>query len=348
MISLIFKVIFYYCIMDFIFPNKTSSREIYDVLKGDYPQLSLAKDVVPGKEVSDALIDIPSILTKSAKLSVNVCLNENMDDLVKYSGLTKADVSTIFVKETALEYILNCSLRIGGQDIVCLDKHQIKEFCDRYMMADGNVYVELFSKFIEQIPVKSCCYHTVNVCFAYEKYDTESYSEAHRVFKYENYDAAYDSEIGYSDDAFEIKYYTTYHGLTPDMKIVLLKEENRKDMISFLDKGTYIREPCDLSLAKYLFFDAKQDTDPSNRLAKRLKTSGVQVFNDDIVHTIGEQELIDLPIANQYMWMLPHKAQQEFVRVDGKVLATSLPIAYALRANKLRVVQGMAGAYFSH
>jgi hypothetical protein len=334
--------------MDSIFPNKTSSHEIYDVLKGDYPKLSLAKDVIPGKEVSDTLIDIPSVMKQSGKLSVYVSLNETMDDLVKYLGWSKADVSTVFVKEIALEHILNCSLRIGGMDIVRLDRHQIKEFCDRYMMPEGDVYVELFSKFIEQIPVNSCCYHTVNVCFEYEKYDTESYSVERRVFKYENYDAAYESDIGYNEDAFEMEYYTTYQGLTPDMKILRLKEENRKDMISFLDKGTNIREPSDLSLAKYIFFDAKQYTDPSNRLAKRLKTSGVQVFNDDIAHTIGEQELIDLPIANQYMWALPQNSQQEFVRVDGKVLATSLPIAYALRANKVRVAQGMAGAYFSH
>jgi hypothetical protein len=245
----------------------------------------------------------------------------------------KDDIETILVKETELDNVINCSLLIGGMTIVDLDKNMIMDFCDRYIM-ENDVYVNLFSKFIVQIPMNSCCYNSVSVRFSYDEYDTQVSHVITKVFKYENYDPQYDEDIGYSPDAFKEVVTLKYHGYTPEIKLIPSKNKC-KDMVSCLQKHCYVNEPYDLSVSRYLIFDAQKSN------------MDITITIDNVSFTIKQQDLFYLTSANQYMWKVPYNSETGFVRVEGEKLTSSVPIVYSLNANTLRVTDGMAGVVFA-
>ena len=307
--------------MDKLFPNKTITRPYYDVLKGGYPVLSQSSNIICEKDVIDSYINVPSYWTKVGRTNVNVSLDEAYND---------GDIDGVLVKETALENITKCSLRIGGMDILELDKEMINEFCDKHTMENGDIFVNLFSKFIEQIPIKSCSYHTVYVCFEYSEYDTQVSYDTRLVFKYDNYDARYDEEIGYPPESYEEVTTQVYHGLTPDLKLIP-SEHKCQDMISFLQKYDYIEQPCDISLSRYIIFDAQKECD-------------VNIAVDDTTIMIAQEDLYFMSDTNKALWKVPHNKEKGYVRVEGTVLTSNPPIRSSLRANKLRITSGMAGA----
>lgn len=311
--------------MDLLFPGKTTKSTHYSMLKGDYPVVSPATMKLDCG-LLETLIDIPSVLSATKNTSVILYVNE----LYKQS-----DLRTVLVKESALDNIIKCSLQIGGQEIVGLDINMIKDLCDKHTMKNNEVFVDLFSKFIEQIPVKTCYYHTVCLCFEYDKCNFKVSSTKKLVFKYENYDEDYAADFGYSPDAYEEVETLVYQGMTPELKFVPLVGAS-KNMISFMTKNSNIVSPFDISLSKYIFFnDTTEDTD-------------ISINVDETSLLIKKQDLNRLPQCKKYMWKVPHENNHEFVRVQGEKLISSVPIAFSLHANKLRVTDGLAGKVFAN
>ena len=217
--------------MDELFPNKTHKRCYYDLLEGKYPELSPSSNVTLAKESIETMENIPPFLTTTTAKAVDVRLDE-----VYKNG----DIQAVLVKETDLENIVKCSLLIGGRSIVELDKDTIDEFCDRHVMENGDIFVNLFDKFIERIPIQTCMYHRVCARFEYEKYDVRVSSVKSLVFKYDNYDDVYANEIGYSPDAYQEVTTLVYRGWTPDISLIP-SPTNCQNTISFLEKCDDIR-----------------------------------------------------------------------------------------------------------
>lgn len=320
--------------MEKLLPNIAVKGQHYNVLQFNTPKLTPAWTNTIKKERIESIIDIPSYWSKCEKLWCNVRLN-NMEDYPRSNDNT--DLDAVFVKESDLQDIIEVSLYVGGVSVVLISKNMINDFCDRVIFND-EIYINLFSKFIDKIPLISCYYHTVYVSFEYDKFSTDVHSEKRWVFKYCRYD--YDTYDKIFDDptAYDEVDVLVYHGNTPNIKLLpsLKLCETPCDMISFLNTVT-ITEPYNLGLSRYIFFEAQNEV-----------PEDIVVSVDETSFTIPKKDLFYLENAKQFMWSVPFDKKHGFVRVQGKLLTTTLPIKYTLHANTLQVKQGFAGAMFTH
>lgn len=320
--------------MEKFLPNITERKTHYNELQFNSPKITSSSINVLDKEGITSLIDISSSWSECEELSCNVRLN-NMEDSPRSNDNT--DLDAVFVKESDLQDITEVRLCIGGVDTISLTKHMINDFCDRSILND-ETYVNLFSKFIDKIPLKSCYYHTVYVSFEYDKFSTDVETETRQVFKYCRYDYDTYDKIFNDPSAYDEVDVLVYHGNTPEIILLPSKTlcKHPCDLISFLDTVT-ITEPYNLGLSRYLFFEAKSEV-PEN----------IVVYVDETSFIIPKEDLIYLDNAKQFMWSIPYDEKHGFVRVHGKTLTTTLPIKYILQANMMQVRQGLAGAMFTH
>jgi hypothetical protein len=320
--------------MEKLLPNITEKRQHYNVLQFNTPKLTPSWKNTIDIERFDSLIDIPSCWSKCEKLWCNVRLN-NMENFPR--NYDTIDLDAVFVKQYDLNDIIEASLYIGGVSVVSISKNMINDFCDRVMLND-ETYINLFSKFIDKIPLKSCYYQTVYVSFEYDKFSTDVESEKRWVFKYCRYDYDPRDKIFDDDNAYEEVDVLVYHGNTPNIKLLPSQKlcETPCDMISFLNTVS-ITEPYNLGLSRYIFFEAQSQV-----------PEDIVVTVDDTSFIIPEKDLFYLENAKQFMWSVPYDKEHGFVRVQGKTLTTTLPIKYTLHANTLQVRLGLAGAMFTH
>lgn len=322
--------------MEKLLPNMTVTLPHYSGLNVNTPKLTSSWTSVLDSEHVETIVDLPSFKKKCSLLSIEVSLHDTKDYKQSLS-----DLDAILIKALDIENVTNIILRIGGFDIVSLSKDMINDFCDKTVIFN-ETYINLFSKFIDKIPVKSCYYHTVMICFEYSKQSIEVSTETKKVFIYDDYDSDYESDddscYDIHDDPLSYKDVTTtvYHGYTPNIKLLPSKSPCG-DMISFLNKVKNITEPYDLGLSRYMFFEALCETQKD-----------IVITVDSTSFIIPKSDLLYLENAKQFMWQVPHNVDKGFVRVQGKTLTTSIPIVYSFHANTLRIQEGLAGAMFSY
>lgn len=77
-------------------------------------------------------------------------------------------IERVLVAKQFLQDVSMCSLRIADLPIVVLDvANEVELLCDTVHIEQCE-YVDLFSKFIEYIPLRACRYHTVCICLTYK------------------------------------------------------------------------------------------------------------------------------------------------------------------------------------
>lgn len=314
--------------MDKLLPYKTLSVPYYRGLNVNTPNITPSWTHILGVECMSALIDIPSFRSPCTKLSMDICLN-NLDNFTNIS-----DLDAILVRESDLQNVTKVKLVIGDISIITLNSPMIKDFCDKTIISK-ETYVNLFSKFIDKIPSKSCFFHSVCVCFEYHKLSTDASTVTKMNFKYDNYDDDYDFAVGYDDSAFDEVKTIVYHSWTPSMKLFPSKEPCLP-LISFLDKVENITEPYNLGLSRYIFFEAENEI-----------PNDIIVTVDNTSFTVPKEDLFYLHHAKQFLWKTPHNKRKGFMRVHGKSLKTSSRIAYSLHANTLQVKQGHSRPMFT-
>ena len=314
--------------MDKLLPCKTHHIPYYSGLNVNTPNITPSWTHVLGLECLNALIDIPSFKSTCTKLTMDICLN-NLDNFAN-----NTDLDAILVKESDIEDVTQIHLVVGDKSIVSINRYMVKDFCDKTILSN-ETYINLFSKFIDKIPSKSCFFHSVYVCFEYDKFSTDVSAVTKMNFKYDNYDDDYDFAVGYDDSAFNEVKTTVYHGWTPSLKLCPSKEPCLS-LISFLDKVENISEPYSIGLSRYLFFEAE------NNIPK-----DIIITVDNTSFTIPKTDLFYLQNAKQFIWKTPHDKRKGFVRVHGKSLKTTSNIAYSLHANTLQVKQGLVGPMFT-
>lgn len=308
--------------MDKLLPHKTRSVPYYRGLNVNTPNITPSWTHLLDSECLNALIDIPSYKSTCTKLSMDISLNS----LDNFSNIT--DLDAILVKESDLKSVTQIHLVVGDKSIVTINRHMIKDFCDKTIVL-GETYVNLFSKFIDKIPSKSCFFHSIYVCFEYDKFLTDVSTVTKMDFKYDNYDDDYDFAVGYDDSAFDEVKTTVYHGWTPSLKLCPSKEPC-PSLVSFLDKVEKITEPHCLGLSRYIIFEAENDI-----------PKDIVVTVDNTSFTIPKTDLFYLHNAKQFLWKTPHNKRKGFMTVHGKSLKTSSDIAYSLHVNTLQVKQGL-------
>ena len=322
--------------MEKLLPNMTVTLPHYNGLNVNTPNLTPSWTSVFNSKHDGKIVDLPSFKDKCEMFSIDVCLNDT-----KAYKRDLPDLDAVFVKESDIENVTKIHLRIGGFDYVSLTKNMIDDFCDRIVIQD-ETYIELFSKFIDKIPVKSCYYHTIIIGFEYSKHLIEVSTETKKVFIYNDYDSDYESDddscYDIRDDPLSYKDVTTtvYHGYTPDIKL-LPSQTPCGDMVSFLNKVNNINEPYDLGLSRYMFFEALCET-----------PKDIVITVDSKSFVIPTSDLFYLENTKQFMWQVPHNVENGFVRVQGKTLTTTTPIMYSFHANTLRIKEGLAGAMFAY
>ena len=315
--------------MEKLLPNISETNPHYVVLQVNTPKLTPSVNTVLYEECIKTLIDIPSCWTNSNDLSVNVRLN-NMDDYPR--SVDTSDLDAVYVKECDLKDITQVRLCIGGVYIVSLTKHMINDFCDRIEL-NNETYINLFSKFIDKIPLKSCYYHTVYVCFEYDMFSTGISTERRRVFKYCRYDYDTYDKIFDNPTAYDEVDVMVYQGDTPNIKL-LPSKKLCEELNSCLEKVTII-EPYNLGRSRYILFE------PQNNVPD------IVVSIDEASFTIPKNDLYFLENSKLLMWSVPYDEKHGFVKVQGDILTSTIPIKYALLANTLQVRQGLAGIYFA-
>ena len=326
--------------MEKLLPDMTVTLPYYNGLNVNTPKLTPSWTSVLDSEHVEKIVDLHSFKRKCSLLSIEVSLHDTKDYKRSLS-----DLDAVLVKESDIEHVTNVHLRIGGFDIVSLSKNMINDFCDKTVVfneTNDETYINLFSKFIDKIPVKSCYYHTVMICFEYSKQSIEVSTETKKVFIYNDSDSDYESD---DDSCYDIhndpnsyRDVTTivYHGYTPNIKL-FPSTTPCGDMISFINKVNNITEPYNLGLSRYMFFEALCET-----------PKDIDITVDNKSFTIPNSDLFYLENTKQFMWQVPHNVDNGFVRVQGNTLTTSTPIVYSFHANTLRIQEGLAGAMFAY